>query len=250
MRKVVGTTLYLLLPVGLWFGILQIWPKLSEAWVSFFVVWIPWVFHEIYERWPWLNLQVKRLTLLTGNAPVQWDVKAEYSGGDVFQGFRMALEWLKSQGAKVETEGETGVTVRLPDNSYITLQLARVPVMGEDTEQLVVKTAANMPFKSGKRALERWVVLFEEIQKTAGVKAKYTFSLAFQDGKNPYFGLFVRMLGGEAVRDLRFSVEFKEDGGRVTVRRDKVSIVTRSVSELQALSGRYIALSAVPTLGG
>jgi len=245
----VGTTLYLLFPVGVWFVILKVWPGLGDPWTAFFVAWIPWTLHEIYDRWPWLNLQVKRIWLWMSNAPMQWEVKAEYSG-DVFQGFRKARKWLKSQGAKVETEGERGVTVRLPDNSYITLELARVLIMGEDTEQLIVKTAANMPFKSGKQALERWVVLFEEIQKTAGVKAKYTFSLAFQDGQNPYFGLFVRMLGGEAVRDLRFSVEFKEDGGRVTVRRDKVSIVTRSVSELQALSGRYVTLSAVPTLGG
>lgn len=106
----------------------------------------------------------------------------------------------------------------------------------------------ELPFRTFRAKIENEAIpLMRDIVKTLQPKTeKYAAKISFSS-TNPYFGFFVRRL--ELPRIVSFTCDFIESsvGGRdqtVTVRRDRIEIITDDLPTLQTLSLKYVRLAA------
>jgi len=111
-------------------------------------------------------------------------------------------------------------------------------------------TDLQVPFReSADRIGRRIIPLVEKIVRTTdAVNTKYAAIIGFQ-GTNPYFGFFVRRVSLADIVD--FQCEYFDlvagERERVSVRKDRIELVSTSLSGIGHLSLKYLSLS--PAVG-
>ncbi len=118
-----------------------------------------------------------------------------------------------------------------------------------DYRSVVTVQVSNLelPYKSFKQKIENEIIplLKDIVDVIKPEKEKYAAKISFSSS-NPYFGYFVRKL--ELTKVVSFSCDLIETsvGGHpqtITVRKDRIDIVTNDLLSLQTLSMKYAALS-------
>lgn len=119
----------------------------------------------------------------------------------------------------------------------------------DEKDQVITIQVSNLelPFRSFQKRIEYEIVpLLNEIAAIAKPSTqKYVAKIGFAD-PNPFFGYFVRKL--ELPKVVSFTCDILENsvGGNsqnVTVRKDRIEIVTDNLAALQSLSFKYMAFS-------
>lgn len=119
----------------------------------------------------------------------------------------------------------------------------------DETDEVITVQVSNleMPFRSFRKRIEGEIVpLLNEIATIAKPSSqKYVAKIGFAD-PNPFFGYFVRKLDLPKVVSFTCDILENNVGGNsqnVTVRKDRIEIVTDNLAALQSLSFKYMAFS-------
>jgi hypothetical protein len=106
----------------------------------------------------------------------------------------------------------------------------------------------ELPFRSFKARIEKEIIpLLQDLGNyVKPSNQKYVAKIGFTD-TNPFFGFFIRKL--ELPKVVSFACDILETnvGGHpqaITIRKDKIEIVTDNLLALQSLSFRYVSLSS------
>lgn len=119
----------------------------------------------------------------------------------------------------------------------------------EEKDYVIVIQISNLelPFRSFRRKIENEIIpLLNEISNIIKpTNQKYVAKIGYSEA-NPFFGYFVRKL--DLPKVVSFTCDILESGisgssQNVTVRKDKIEIVTDNLAALQSLSFKYLALS-------
>jgi hypothetical protein len=103
------------------------------------------------------------------------------------------------------------------------------------------------PFRHSTIVLKTITRVFGDIRQAIDVETEsYNFSAIFTDS-NPYLGLFLRTMKLPDTANL--NVDFNESEGvtqgRISLKKNKISVMTPSLASLQALSNKYITRSSL-----
>lgn len=258
---------WLLLLLGLLFAAWVVFsryiPVLAESPVSRKDTWLlaaGWVLflgQYLYHTSDRIFFTANRAWLLLSNRSVRWTLKVSLeeihkpvSVNEIVKTVREAY----GKDARVWQEDTSQAILNLPG---WTLRVSRgsrpeygdIELREEDFLVLEV-TDLEIPFRESSDRIGRKVIpLIEKIVRMAdAVSTKYAAIISFKGG-NPYFGFFVRRVSQADI--VNFQCEYFDliagERERVSVRKDRIELVSGSLSGIGHLSLKYLALS--PDLG-
>jgi hypothetical protein len=213
---------------------------------------LPSILRLAYEHFDNFNLLVNRIFLWLFNQEVAWELKANlignYSERDLEAVSHTVLE--SNQSAKILHTGEAEKTIHISDLG-ITIKLSLASVRNDEeefkTQIAIVIPRVFTPFRHNTVILRSITRIFANLRKVVDVEKEiYNFSTIFLN-QNPYLGLFLRTMKLPETANLNVDYSEREGvtEGRVSVKKNKIIIMTRSLDSLQALSNKYIMLSSL-----
>jgi hypothetical protein len=119
----------------------------------------------------------------------------------------------------------------------------------DEKDQVITIQVSNLelPFRSFRRRIEAELIplLNEIVTIVKPATQKYVAKIGFAN-PNPFFGYFVRKLDLPKVVSFTCDILENNVGGNsqnVTVRKDRIEIITDNLAALQSLSSKYMAFS-------
>jgi len=205
-----------------------------------------------YEHFDNFNLAVNRCFLWLFNKEVAWDMKAtlvgDYSTQDLDTIAALVIKNDKS--AKILHDGDFEKTITISDLGA-TIKISVNSVRsdeGEHQSQISLAVARVFtPFRHNTIILNSLTRILANVRQVIEIEQEtYSFSAIFLD-ENPYLGLFLRTM--KLPDSANLNVDYSEaEGvtqGRVSVKKNKIVVMTHSLDSLQALSKKYITLSSL-----
>jgi hypothetical protein len=115
------------------------------------------------------------------------------------------------------------------------------------TELILAVQRLYVPFRHSTKVLNKLISLIQQVREVnSSGKESYDFKAVFVSG-NPYLGLFLRRL--RVSNSARLNVEYTDVEGaneaKVSVTKEKVSLMTKDLQSFQAFSKKYITLSSL-----
>ena len=219
--------------------------------------WVLFLGQYLYHTSQRIFFATNRLWLLLSNKSVSWTLKVtlEEIQKSVFPTEIVgAIRDSYGKHARVWQEDSSQAILNLPG---WTLRISRgtrpeygdIDARQEDYLTLEVPDL-EVPFReSADRIGRRIMPLVEKIVRmTDAANAKYAATVAFK-GSNPYFGFFVRRVSLADI--VNFQCEYFDliagERERVSVRKDRIELVSASLSGIGHLSLKYLAL--LPDIG-
>jgi hypothetical protein len=219
--------------------------------------WVLFLSQYLYHTSDRIFFTTNRLWLALANKSVRWtlkvsleEIRAPVSLTEIVKVIRDSY----GKEARVWQEDPSQAIINLPG---WTLRISRgtrpeygdIEARQEDFLMLEV-TDLEVPFReSADRIGRRILPLIEKIVRmTDAGNPKYAAIIGFR-GSNPYFGFFVRRVSLANIVDFQCEY-FDLVGGereRVSVRKDRIELVSASLSGIGSLSLKYLALS--PAVG-
>jgi len=227
-------------------------PILGAVLSTSYVLWLGKLAYDNSDRF---YFHFTRLLLRLANARVRWTMSVELDAKSgaakidelykrVLASNPTAAPWHNEPGDKMFKLPDGGGLVRLRD--------ALIPTGpdGEMSSQIVLEVSdLVVPFNHSDQTLDWLLGLLEELRKLAEpTSEKYVLKIRF-DGKNPYYGLFVRQLRLPKQELVSFECDFVEHvglrRGRVQATNERIALTTDSINTLNSLSRRYLTLASL-----
>jgi hypothetical protein len=216
------------------------------------IVSLPLVLKFAYDSFDHFNLFVNRFFLWLFSRDVNWELKADFKGDfKVSDLDNILAEIKKLQKIRILQRGQFERTFSIPDLGMVIKISLNKTRNGEDEFSSYIILAVQrvvVSFRHSTRTLNLLISIFNDaVNKCIDTSnAQYEFK-AFFVTTNPYFGLFIRRL--KVIGMPRVNISYKEkvgaNVGDVEVMTDKISLVTRDIQSLQALSHKYLTLSSL-----
>lgn len=223
----------------------------NYVWWSVLVSALPFTVKLAYDHFDWINLFVNRTILWVTNKTVSWEMKAHYRGNYSFDVLNDIVAILSRESTlKLIQSDEHEKTINLTDlGLVIKIFIARVRVDEEEFSDELVLSVQRMfvPFRHSTRTLHTLIALIDKMKTQLEVSSeRYDFKAIFTDA-NPYLGMFLRRL--KMTDSAIINVDYGERDGatkaKVSVNKNKVSLVTTDLHSLQSFSKKYITLSSL-----
>jgi len=184
------------------------------------------------------------------NETINWSFSIEFGGCAKSDPIHQIWRIIRTHNKKATRWHHNGVSLIANMPGYTVR--ASVHANGEvlDNSQMVSIQMSDLelPFRTFRARIENEIVpLLKDISGTFKPRTeKYAAKISFSSS-NPYFGFFVRRL--DLPKIVSFSCDLLENSvGNydqvVTVRKDRIDIVTDDLFALQVLSIKYVALSS------
>jgi hypothetical protein len=226
---------------------------------SFYSVFLGWFvafLKMLYDSSTRIYLSVSKCIAWLTNATTNWEFAVDYSlaykePAAIDEAKNVILEMFPE--AKLWENGETQKIIHAPGFTVRIKLLLDFPqgVLERNTTSLCLDfTDMNIPYRSSQKILMKKIApLLERISdKLKPDWTKYTFRIRF-DGTNPFFGLYIKKLPANQI--VNFKCELFEIIGSereiVTLGKRETIINTSSLSNLIALSQKYVSLSVSST---
>ena len=245
----------------MWFLILTIVPiiltaqNLNPILALFFTPsWGLMLFKILYDRWDGFYFFANRLWLQITKTTISWDFAVEFeldTKSPSLKEIKVAiLETFSHSHVRIDTQNQIAITFRGYTLFLSTRKNVGALLIDEDDRNSVLIEISDFkaPFNVAERLLDQEIFPLLEFAKDTILPThqKYMIKLSLEHG-NPYFGLFVRKLNLRQV--IQFTCQFSEIiAGKkemVTVGKEKLTLVTESLTSLQALAHKYLTLSSV-----
>jgi len=227
--------------------ILDKWP----SFVSFFIFWITTLVKMLYDSWDRFYLVINRIKANALNTATTWEISAEYSlekSGlidDITASIAKAFPSIKYR--------ENTRFHKIVQINKLTLFLKESPetdanlIDSDGTVSEIIETAkVTIPYRQIENTLEREIIpLFNHIEHyNTPEKCKYTLRINY-DGKNPFFGLYVRRLPSGVISNFKCDIIEKIAGEStfITIEAKKVTIISGSTNDLLLVSRKYLLMS-------
>jgi len=221
-------------------------------WWSIITGALPSILRLAYEHFDGFNLAINRIVLWLINQEVSWEMKSTFVGKFSDEDIDSVSDIILNNNKLARTlqKSDFSVIVTFPDlGTSLKISLDEIRV-GEDEFQKQIHIHVQkvfVPFRHSTKILKSIAAVLQTVRLNLEVLSEtHSFSVMFLDN-NPYLGLFLRTL--KLPEDSKLNVEYKEsegaNNGRVSVKKDRVVIITHSLQGLQALSSKYITLSSL-----
>jgi len=208
----------------------------------------------VLDRWEPAQLLWHHFLGSLSNRISVWSFIAEYKPKDSKKALTEVLEIiLRSNQSELWQDTPTQKVIHTP---IFTVRLYLSPTGTNDTslserDILYCKlTDMHIPYRQSRRILMREILpLFEEIEQKLAVDSPiYEMRIAFEQGKNPYYGFFVKRVPNKMMRDfeLEFDIPVRGENHAITVGKDNISIVAKRVLPLTELAMHYLSFSSSP----
>jgi hypothetical protein len=213
---------------------------------------IPLVVKFAYDTFDSFNLLANRTILWILNKDVAWEMKASFRGNFDFNDIEnILLEIKKLYTIKIIQVNDLAKTFNIPEVGMvinITLKEVRTDEDEFSTFIVIAVERIYVSFKHNTRTLNLLISIIDDVVKKCidTSYGKFEFK-AFFVTSNPYFGLFLRRLKVIGIPQVNISYREREGAneGQVEVMADKISLITKDIHSLQALSRKYITLSSL-----
>lgn len=201
----------------------------------------------LYEKWEGFYIRTNKTVLWILNKEIQWDFNIELSAEN--QNFISDKLWKiikEYENTAVRWHGDDrklivnmkGYTIRIFNANYYD---------GDDISESISIQVSNLklPYRIFKDTIECKIIPLLALlnDNIDSINEKYVIKIMF-GSSNPFFGYFIRKL--ELPKVVSFSCDFIEDsiGNQeqvVTVRKDRIDIVTDNLNAARNLSLKYTA---------
>ena len=232
-------------------------PSRATPWLSVILApsYLLWVVKLAYDNIDVVYFGLTRLWLHIANSQVRWNLAVEYpasltSSESLEAAFLTVREaW---PAASVWQDEKHEKQINLPGGGgVLRIRLVVVP-SGPETEASCIHVDMSdllVPFRDSSRTLEQIISVFESLrQKLQPKTEKYTLKVRF-DGRNPYYGLFVRKIRIPNQEVISFQCDIDQhigpNKGRIAVSRDRLAVITPNLTMMHALSKKYITLASL-----
>ncbi len=223
----------------------------NYAWWSFGVGFFPIAAKLAYDHFDSVNLLANKFILFISNKAVSWEMKANFEGPCTEKDIVSIIEkWKKNHSVKILQSERFITTVSLEELGMV-IKFSIANIRRDEDEhfrELILHVQRmQVPFRTSTNTLNTLIHLINKAKEVFFFeKEKYTFKVVFAD-KNPYLGLFLKRL--QLSNESMVLVDFGESEGaasaKVTVNKNKVSLIAKDLHSLQIFSKKYITLSSL-----
>lgn len=192
-------------------------------------------------------LFVQQLRFWVGNHAARWDLSVDYQTDLTRSGLRKLVDQLEAsyrdKGVRREDWSNTRfrITVNTVKTQALPFELSLAEEDSGPNRLHVSGFEIWAPFRESDRLEREIMAILEAIEDAIRPTARdYGLTIYF-DGKNPYYGFFLRRLAASAIQS--FHVDLTVKAGLVTVSKERLAITTRSKDSFRDLVAHYLALS-------
>lgn len=211
--------------------------------------WVSFITTVAYQRFDAIYWKVQKWKYTLLNPDTQWDLTVSYQGPqvdkNVLDKVRGALcRVAEKDRAVVRAISEQRIEIRADE---LILEAAVMEAEGNNGRLDIMISKLPVSFRGATRTIDtRMAPILEAIEQGISVEEKRYWLTAYFGKVNPYFGLYLRRLRPESVKEVHVRVE-KSNGEALTIAREKITISACSLGELSKDARKFLTLSEMPT---
>jgi hypothetical protein len=214
--------------------------------------WVLFLLQYFYSKSERIYVRANSLRLWLTNEPTNWNFTVDLHNCAQERSLQSIWEVISQRGRQAIRwhQDDSSLIVNMPGYTIRAFTSGEASLDDNITNSEVVCIQVSdleLPFRTFRSRIENELIpLIRDISDTLkpGLE-KYAAKISFSS-PNPYFGFFVRRLDLPKVVSFTCDLIETSVAGRdqtVTVRKDRIEIVTDDVLALQALSLKYVALA-------
>ena len=209
--------------------------------------WVAFILSVAYQRFDAVYWKVQKWVYAVRNPDTQWDLTVTYQGSKIDLSVLDTVREALCQAAELDRP-----TVRIISEQRFELRAdelfleVSVAGLGDVGSLDIMVSKLPVSFRRATYTIEnRLAPILEAVEQGISVKEKRYWLTAYFGKVNPYFGLYLRRLRPESVKEVHVKV-VNNNGEALTIAREKITIFACSLGELSKDARKFLTLSEMP----